>query len=99
MELARARELDLAREPAPVAGVAVGTVDDLAERLRRHVAAEVDTFVAEAANDREMLRREIDEEGAALVRAGPVPLGEGEQLVGHDDARDDPAAKGARSRA
>ena len=48
-----------------------GEVDDLAERLGRHVAAEIDALVAEATHDGEVLRGEIDEEGPALVRDLP----------------------------
>jgi hypothetical protein len=49
VELPWTRELDLVCELAPVLRAeGVGAVDDLAERLRRHVAAEVDAVVAEA---------------------------------------------------
>jgi hypothetical protein len=76
VELARTRELDLACELAPVLRAEdVGAIDDLAEHLRRHVAAEVHALVAEPTHDGEVRRREIHEEGAALVRAGRVPLG------------------------
>ena len=100
VELPRERELDLVRKRTPVLGPeGAGALDDLAEGLRRHVAAEVDAVVAEAAHDGEVLRREIDEERAPLVRAGAVSLGQRQQLVGHDDAGDDPAVEGTRGRA
>ena len=88
------------RERAPVVRPErLGTVDDLTERLGRHVAAEVDAVEAEAANHSKVLRREIDEEGAPLVGARAVSFGQGEQLVGDDDAGDDPAVEGACRRA
>jgi hypothetical protein len=67
VELPRTCELDLVRERAPVVRPErLGAVDDLAERLGRHVAAEVDAVEAEAANHGKVLRREIDEEALTL---------------------------------
>ena len=52
------------------------------------MASEVDAGEAEPAGDRDVLRREVDEEGAPAVGAGRVALDEREQLLAHDDARD-----------
>ena len=62
------------------------------------MAAEVHAVEAEAARDRDVLGRLVDEEGPALVRARTVALGECEQLVGDDDSRDLPLVEGARCR-
>ena len=89
VELVRERIVDLRRElPPVVAAERAGPVEDLAEGGRRHVAAEIDAVEAEAARDRDVLGRQLDEEGSALVRARAVALGEREQLVGDDDSGD-----------
>ncbi len=99
MELVRERELDLARERAPVVRRERSrALDDLAELLRRHVTAEVDAVEAEPARDGDVLRRHLDEERAALVGARRVPLDQREQLVGHDDAGDLARVERARRR-
>ncbi len=63
------------------------------------MAAEVDAVEAEAAGHREVLRSEVDEERATLVRARAVALGQLEQAVGDDDPGDLPLVERARRRA
>ena len=67
VELVLERELDLARELAPVAREGLRALENLAEAGRGHVAAEVDAVEAQAARDGDMLGRELDEEGPAVV--------------------------------
>ena len=93
VELAGQRVPELAHERAPVVREGRREVENLAERLGRHVPAEVDAVVAEPAHDRDVLRGQLDEERQALVGARALPLRELEQRVAHDDARDLAAAK------
>src|SRR5206468_10066194 len=68
--------LDLPRELPPVIRCErAGTIEDLAERRGRHVAAEVDARETEPARDGNVLGGQLDEEAAALVRTGGFPLG------------------------
>ena len=62
------------------------------------MASEVDAVEAETARDRDVLGRQVDEEGSTLVRARTVALGEREQLVGDDDSGDLSLVEGARRR-
>ena len=98
VELVGVGEPDLAGELAPVVG-RVARRPGRGSRRRSsavQVAAEVDAAEAEAAGDRDLPGGEVDEERAPLVRARAVALGQREQLVGDDHARDPPGVEHAR---
>src|SRR5207249_1491210 len=97
VELVVAGELDFPRKPAPVPRAERSrTVEDLAERCRRHVTAEIHAVEAEAACNRDVPRSELHEEGSALVPARGLALDELEQRIVDRDARNRAPAKRAR---
>ena len=86
MELVGERVLDLVRELAPVVARVASAVSRIVVVVGdAQVAAEVGAAEAEAASDRDLLRRQLERRSAAPSGLAPA-LDEREQLVG-DDAR------------